>query len=116
MVPDLSSLKNDEKLISLLKNNSGVYLLYNKVNGKCFIASAWVLKRKILDYTQPNYLKSGAHIIIARALLKYGLESFTLYILSSVDKKNSNKDSLLKLEQQYIDLISPKYNMPRRKK
>ena len=43
---------------------------------------------------------------ICKALLKYGYSNFSITILEFCDK-----DDCLKKEQQYIDLLSPEYNI-----
>lgn len=67
------------------KGKSGIYLWSNNTNGKCYVGQAKELggKGRIDRYFRPSYLTSVSlgNSAIRSALVKYGLEGFTLAIL-----------------------------------
>ena len=108
IIEDLETSKKTGELNQTLKHKSGIYCWYNNKNGKIYIGSAKILLNRILDYTQNQYLKDRSDTLIVKALKKYSLRSFTLYILELI---SPDKASLLEAEQKYIDLFVPEYNL-----
>ena len=104
----LSILKEKGIFSLFLKGRSGIYCWYNKINENIYVGSAKNLNNRILDYSQPHYLKTKNNTLIVKALLKYGIDNFTLYILEWTD---SDKKSLLENEQKDINLLNPIYNI-----
>ena len=51
-------------------------------------------------------MESRSNLYIIRALSKYGIGNFTLYILDY-----TNGDQLIECEQKWIDLLKPEYNL-----
>lgn len=96
----------DEKSLILLSNKgkSGIYRWTNIINNKSYIGSANDLRTRFYVYFSPNRLKNSK-MIIYKAILKYGYESFKLDILEYCEK-----DIILGREQSYIDLLKPEYN------
>jgi group I intron endonuclease len=86
----------------------GIYSWYNNVNGKTYVGSAVDLWNRICDYNQEAYQREHANDPIVRALVKYGLANFTLYVL---EYTSSVKEVLLAAEQKYLDLLQPEYNV-----
>lgn len=84
----------------------GVYAWYNNINGKFYIGSGDPLYLRISDYYQKWYMESRSNLYIIRALSKYGIGNFTLYIL-----EYTNGDQLIECEQKWIDLLKPEYNL-----
>ena len=106
-------------LLNLSLNKSGVYLITNLVNGKKYIGSSAVLKRRYNEYSNPEYiarnLKKGNSQIL-NALIKYGYLNFEFKILETVEFSDSQTKSerrklLLDREQYYLDEIKPEYNI-----
>lgn len=85
-----------------IKKKIGVYAWYNTVNGGCYIGSGNPLNKRLMDYFEKWYLTN----VILRALVKYGMFHFELYILEYTEAEN-----LLSREHYWIDLIQPKYNI-----
>ena len=99
----------DKKLI--VKENrgkSGIYRWLNTVNGKTYIGSSVNLTIRFNVYFNKNRLLTGSgnRMAINNAILKYGLENFSLEILEYCDK-----GSLIKREQFYLDVLKPEYNL-----
>lgn len=88
---------------------SGIYIIKCLVNGKYYIGESINIKQRLRKH------KNGSGQLIHRAIKKYGIENFEIYIeyLPDFDKK-----SLLDLEEQLIikfDCIVPKgYNIYQR--
>ena len=63
-----------------------------------------------MDYYIPSDAswQAKVNMAILRALLKYGLNSFTLLVLPIQD---STRKSLLEFEQKLIDKLLPEYNI-----
>jgi group I intron endonuclease len=85
---------------------SGVYLIRNSINGKCYIGSAVdIVKRWALH--RHHLLKNKHHSpYLQRSYNKYGLVSFTFEVLC-----NCHREDLIYFEQKCIDLLKPEYNI-----
>jgi group I intron endonuclease len=88
------------------KNKSGIYRWTNKSTGDFYIGQSSNLHVRFKNYFDLSYLTSKNHLIICRALIKYGFVNFTLEILEYCD----NLD-LLNREQYYLDKLIPTYNI-----
>ena len=105
-------------LLNLSLNKSGIYLITNLVNGKKYVGSSVVLKRRFKEYSNPLYitrnLKRGNSKLL-NALLKYGtlilnlkyqkLLSFYLLRLNQKEEHYSWKENniiWMKLNQNII--------------
>lgn len=97
------------------KGKIGVYAWYNKINGKLYVGSGDQLYTRISDYYQNWYMESRSNLYIVRALNKYGMNNFTLFILEySLPSNKQGEGSgnlLLECEQKWIDLLKPAYNI-----
>lgn len=90
-----------------ISKSAGVYWIKNLLNGKTYVGSSANLKRRICNHIRllrndkhPNKHLQGAYN-------KYGENVFEFAILEICD---AIKDTLLYLEQKYIDEINPEYN------
>lgn len=100
-----NSLNLKEKIYKENRGKSGLYLWECQLNGKYYIGSAKNLTNRLARYFSPKELANTDNLI-QRALIKYGHENFSLYILEYTDVKN-----LIEREQYYIDMLSPQYNI-----
>lgn len=87
--------------------NTGVYHIKNNINGHLYIGSA----AKSFDIRWKNHLnelRKGKHnnSKLQRAFSKYGEENFSFKILAYLPQ-----DKCLKVEQWYIDIVNPYYNI-----
>ena len=98
-------------LLNLSLNKSGIYLITNLVNGKKYVGSSVVLKRRFKEYSNPLYitrnLKRGNSKLL-NALLKYGSLNFEFKILETIEflpskTKSERRTLLLEREQYYMD-------------
>lgn len=81
-----------------VRNNSGIYAIVNKVNGKVYIGSATNLRCRHAAHV--SYLKSGKHANdkLLKSVRKHGLDNFVFTLLELTDKKD-----LLLTEQKWIN-------------
>lgn len=100
---------------SILEENSGksgIYLWYNRQNGKSYIGQSVNLgdkkKGRLLRYYHNSYLNSSSRgeSQIRLALIKYGHDNFALAILEYCPI-----NLLDEREQYWIDLLLPEYNI-----
>nr|YP_010170361.1 GIY-YIG homing endonuclease [Phanerochaete carnosa]QRZ60342.1 GIY-YIG homing endonuclease [Phanerochaete carnosa] len=94
------------------KGKSGIYLWYNCITLNYYIGQSKnlgdVKGGRLARYFSQSYLKSTVRgeSLIRKALLKYGLENFSVLIL-----EYCSIDLLDKREQTWIDLLEPYYNI-----
>jgi len=83
-------------------------LWHNKISNKDYVGSSLNLYKRISRYFQPGYLNyiTQKDLPIIRALKKYGVENFVLVILDYTEKLTLHKS-----EQFFIDLLQPTYNV-----
>jgi group I intron endonuclease len=103
-------LTDKDNLLNDFKNQSGIYLIHNLVNGTQYIGSASNFKKRFYAYYNLNLLLDNRYI--SNSILKYGHDNFSLIIVETVttDKDNLNK-TILEREQYYIDTLKPKLNI-----
>jgi hypothetical protein len=94
-----------------LNSLSGVYICINLVNGNMYVGSA-SLTGMYKRFRGHLYFVKGGSILVNRAENKSGFKNFVFIVIEtvSVDKLNCKK-ILLSLEQKYIDLLNPIYNI-----
>ena len=88
---------------------SGVYQIVNEVNGKSYVGSSVDINgrwRKWRSYARKNTLRYPSMLV--KAFQKYGIEHFTFILLEECEP---TKEALENLEQHYIDLLKPEYNI-----
>jgi group I intron endonuclease len=103
------NLKEDRvKILKNEKDKSGVYLLFNNINGHFYIGSSMNLASRMRNYLNTTFLKSKQNINmpIVKALLKYNQSNFSLLILEYVEL-----ESLTIRETYYITFLMPYYNV-----
>jgi len=76
------------------------------VNGNTYVGSGHSLYKRISNYYQPGYYKREPDLLIIRAILKHGLNSFSLVVLEYTDLK-----TLIPREQYWMDTLEQAYNM-----
>ena len=95
------------KIIKDNKKKSGVYRWTNLINKKTYIGSSIDLSMRFKHYYSYSYISSvKRNVPIHAALLKYGYSKFKLDILEYCDKCK-----LIGLEQFYLNLLKPEYNI-----
>lgn len=105
--------KADHKnILTENKDKSGIYLWYNSITRNYYIGQSknlgGVKGGRLARYFRHSYLDSNLRgkSLIRKALLKYGLENFSLLIL-----EYCSTDLLDEREQSWIDLLKPYYNL-----
>jgi len=88
-------------------NETGVYLIKNKVNNKIYVGStASSFKKRFYDHT--NSLNKNEHYnqFLQKSWNKYGSYNFEFIIL-----EKCSKEDCLKREQYHLDTLIPEYNI-----
>ncbi|CCO27453.1 GIY COII i1 grp IB protein (mitochondrion) [Rhizoctonia solani AG-1 IB] len=98
-------VKDRKEISSYLKDKSGIYLWYNKLNGKFYVGSSVDLRYRFYDYFSKSYFYKSGNSIMANAIYKYGLAAFGFAILEFTEKSEA-----LSREQFFIDTLNPDYN------
>lgn len=91
------------------KGNAGIYRWTNQLNGKSYIGSSVDLSKRLRFYyseqSMENYFKNSKSAIYS-SIIKKGILNFKLEILVYCEP-----EECIELEQNWIDLLKPKYNI-----
>ena len=88
-----------------IKDKSGVYMFFNLINGNSYVGSSVNLARRFrIHMFNINYVK----LPLPMSIYKYGLNNFAFLVLIYCNK---DINACLGLEQFYLDLHKPKYNI-----
>jgi group I intron endonuclease len=111
----LENIQSEAKFIGLkdskldillsLKNQAGIYMFFNLVNGNTYIGSSVKLDRIFRRHIS---CIGSVNLPLYNALNKYGLNNFVFLILQYCDPV---EEICLALEQSHLDLYKPKYNI-----
>jgi group I intron endonuclease len=109
---DLHLSKSRDQARIHLKNLAGIYLIVNLIDGISFYVGSATTNRlytRLLNHLY--YLKGNSNI--SKDVKKFGRENFAFVILDIIPEKITDKTNLvlLSLEQRYLDLIKPIYNI-----
>jgi predicted transcriptional regulator len=99
-----------EDIFNNTKNISGCYIWLNRINSKCYIGSSVNLATRLKFYYSYNTHKINYSSLIISALLRYGMNNFSLIVITI---PNSTTKEVLKLEQILIDNYNSEYNILR---
>lgn len=95
----------------------GIYRFTNKTNNKTYVGSGENLAKRFAIYFRKSELVKSKRPIHS-ALLYYGYDNFRLDILATIPNNPASgvvsiesKGELVKLEQYYLDLLDPDYNI-----
>lgn len=85
-------------IITLDNNQSGIYRIYNKVNGKFYIGSTSNFRKRMREHL--HSLRKNKHVnnYLQHAFNKYGEENFIFEVYENVDI-----DDLIAVEQMILD-------------
>ena len=86
---------------------SGIYQIYNLVNGKIYVGSAASLYARHKGHLSQLRKKRHHSVLLQRACNKHGEGNFVFELLELV----GNKNNLIAREQYWIDLLKPEYNI-----
>ena len=101
-------LRPKESKIEILlniKNKAGIYMFFNLVNGNTYIGSSVKLDRRFRVHISSI---STVNLPLYNALKKYGPNNFVYLVLQYCEPE---EDFCLGLEQSFMDLYKPKYNI-----
>lgn len=106
----------DKTTLALIKKNltnvGGVYAIVHNQTKKLYVGSSMNLARRLTDHVN----NQSSNLLLQRAINKYGLNNFSLYILELLPV-NVNLTSeelgvtLIKMEQKHLDSFNDKYNI-----
>lgn len=108
------NLKDEDTKKQIKKSTSdlsGVYMIVNKITGDYYIGSAST-NRFYIRFSNHLIHFSGSKIV-KLAVRKYGIENFAFLVLElypDLITKENNKE-LLDLEDRYLKLLLPNYNI-----
>lgn len=124
----IEPLESKYKIYNNFKQKRGCYIWTHKESGSQYIGSSKNLSQRLADYFRKGYLnrQNERGSAIARAILKYGIDSFSLSIMvlgdshyagyANEDKINyssTNLPDFVVMEQSYIDNYDMVYNVNR---
>lgn len=85
---------------------SGIYNIRNIINNKIYIGSSKNLKGRWRVHKHKLLNNKHVNIHLQRSFNKYGFENFLFEVIEYVEKNN-----LIHMEQKFIDLLKPEYNI-----
>jgi len=100
---DIKESKTD--IFLKIKNKAGIYMFFNLVNGNTYIGSSVKLDRRFRAHISSI---GKVKYPLYKALNKYGINNFAFLVLQFCEP---NEDICLGLEQIYLDLHKPDYNI-----
>jgi len=108
---NLQLAKSRNQAKDCLKDLAGIYLIVNLVDGSSYVGSATSNRLYTRLMIHLYYLKGNSRITNAVKLL--GRENFAFVVIYLFPEKIIDKTNLilLSLEQYFIDLINPNYNI-----
>jgi group I intron endonuclease len=98
---------NQTIIMTELKKKIGVYVWINTINKKVYIGSSVNLRSRIYTYFSPVSLSKTPNAPLTRAFTKYTHDDFIFGIL----EYGEDPKDILNLEQKYLDLYLPEYNI-----
>lgn len=111
----INAQTEESLILSENKGKTGIYLWFHLESGKIYIGSAVDLAKRLSRYYSKGHLQRNKTMRICNALLLHTHSAFSLYILEILDITNLDKEEarllILKLEQFYIDLFKPEFNI-----
>lgn len=115
ILENLSNIQAEAKFINIkeskldillnIKDKAGVYMFFNLINGNTYVGSSVNLARRFRVHM--NCL-SSVNLPLYKSINKYGPNNFVFLILQYCYQV---EDICLGLEQYYLDLYKPKYNI-----
>ena len=96
-----------DDIINNIPQCPGIYMIQNDINKKCYIGQSINLHKRLLHHIN-NYINNRYNAPIYKAFKKYGIDSFSLYILKTFDNYITSdiKQQLDLLEKQYIHIMA----------
>jgi len=108
---NLNLEKTKQEILIKTKGLSGIYMIFNKISKDYYIGSAST-NRFYARFTNHLIYFRGSKIV-KLAVKKYKLENFSFIVLElypNIVTKENNKE-LLDLEDKYLKLLLPNYNI-----
>lgn len=109
---NLNTIETRDSIKETVKNKSGIYIIINKITRNYYIGSA-ITNKLNTRFNNHCYHTNNGNKRIKKSINQYGLNNFIFGILEyypEIINKNNNIE-LLNLEQTYISLMAPVYNV-----
>lgn len=87
---------------------SGAYQIVNEINGKCYVGSSKDIDHRWAEWRSCIARGLNYRSLLRQAFIKYSIENFTFIVLEECEPA---KQALEAVEQKYIDLLKPEYNI-----
>jgi len=84
----------------------GIYVIINSINTKIYIGSSINVEKRIKRHIYELMNNKHPNKYLQRSVNKYGINSFIFKIL-----EKCQKEDLLTIEQTFLDLLQPEYNI-----
>lgn len=90
---------------------AGTYICINLINSKTYVGSASIncMFRRYSAHLSLRNDRAGS-LLVNRAVFKYGLMIFAFIVIETTEQVK-NRLEILRIEQKYIDLLKPEYNI-----
>ena len=102
---NLNQPLTQSQLLEDNRGKAGVYMWTNLKNNNTYIGSSVNLSPRLLKYLNENALRKNK-MLISLAILKHGIENFSLDIIEYCSSKD-----VIQREQYYLDTYKPIYNI-----
>lgn len=93
-------LKTPKKV---LPGMSGIYRIHNKINGKSYIGQSIDIRRRAFSHNRN--LKNNKYSKLYLAIKKYGIDSFYISIVATINIDGSRSSSNIKLELNILETM-----------
>jgi group I intron endonuclease len=95
-----------------LNDLAGIYLIINLIDGSSFYVGSATTNRLYARLMKHLYYLKGNYNV-SKDVKKFGRENFAFVVLDIIPEKITDKTNLvlLSLEQRYLDLLKPIYNI-----
>jgi group I intron endonuclease len=100
-----------DKIYPMIKPLAGVYMIINLVTGDIYIGSA--ITGKMANRFHKHLFGFSGSKMVAAAVMKNGLRNFAFIVVDTVPKVITTEENkeLLALEDHYLSILTPMYNI-----
>jgi group I intron endonuclease len=81
--------------MSRIKQNTGIYCIENRVNGKRYIGQAYNVERRLYEHEYHLTRGTDKCVALQRAVNKHGFENFDFYLLEACQPEDLNEREII---------------------